>query len=170
MHVMDRSSTRASGLPHPSVPRRWGRSGVIALAVAALVAAPGLASAAPPCRVTVAGSLVFGTYDVFSATPLDTSVLVQLTCPAAQAPQVLISKGNSTTYAARELRAGTDALRYNLFLDPGFTRVWGDGTEGSSVWAPPKGNAQTTIWARVPGNQDAAAGAYSDTLVVTVFL
>lgn len=143
---------------------------MIALAVAALLAAPRQAAAAPPCRATIAGTLVFGVYDVFSPAPLDSSVRLVLTCAASQAPQVLISKGNSSTFAARELRAGSDVLRYNLYLDAARTRVWGDGTEGSLFWAPPRGNAQATIWARVPPLQDAAAGDYSDTLVVTVFL
>jgi spore coat protein U-like protein len=143
---------------------------VLALALASALVAPGITRAAPPCNVSVAGTLAFGTYDVFATTALDTSAILTLNCPAGGPTlYVTISKGNSASYAARELRSGSDVLRYNLFLDPGRTQVWGDGTEASSVWYPPKKNAQTTIWGRVPAAQDVAGGSYGDTLVITVF-
>ena len=48
---------------------------------------------------------------------------------------VHLSRGNSGTYAARELRSGVDALQYNLYVDlyvdPATLLVWGDGTLGS---------------------------------------
>ncbi len=80
-----------------------------------------------------------------------------------------LSKGNSLTYTPRELHSGTQVLQYNVFLDPGFTRIWGDGTGGTYVWDPGSKNAQLVAWARLPAGQDAAAGSYSDALVVTVF-
>ena len=162
MHVADRSRRRRR-----RAAARWS-SGVVALAVAAALLAPAPTRAAPPCNVSVSGSLAFGTYDVFSTTPLDTTALVTLTCPASNAPQVTISKGNSPSYTPRQLQSGTQALAYNLFLDPGHTQIWGDGTGGSLVWAPPKKNAQTTIWARIPPGQDVAPGSYGDDLVLTV--
>jgi spore coat protein U-like protein len=143
---------------------------VVALALASALVAPLPTRAAPPCSVTVAGNLLFGLYDPFSTAPLDTSVSVTLKCPASPAPTVAISKGNSATYTARELRSGSNVLQYNLYLDPGRMQVWGDGTEGSRVWAPPSKNAQTTIWGRIPAGQDVAGGSYGDTLVLTVFL
>ncbi len=49
--------------------------------------------------------------------------------------------------------------------------MWGDGTEGTVVLhESPKGNAQVTIYGRIPAGQDPAAASYSDTLVITVFL
>ena len=148
---------------------RWAH-GVVATALAALILAPGIAGAAPPCSVTLGGSIAFGTYDVFDPVPRDATVRLRLACPASNAPQVLISKGNSATYAAREMQSGGNVLRYNLYLDPARQQVWGDGTEGTGIFAPKNGNAQTNIYARIPAGQDAAAGAYSDSLVITVFL
>ena len=55
-------------------------------------------------------------------------------------------------------------------LDPARTVVWGDGTDGSSLFAAPEGNVQALVYARIPAGQDVAAGAYTDTLVVTIFL
>jgi spore coat protein U-like protein len=169
MHVMDRIELRRRDTEATArAARLW--LGVVALTLAAFLLPPAIARAAPPCGVTVSGDLLFGTYDVFSTAPLDTTATVRLTCPAARAPQVLIAKGNSSSFLARELWSGSEVLRYNLFLDPGRTQVWGDGTEGTAFFAPPKGNAQATIYARIPAGQDPAAGTYSDTLVITVFL
>jgi spore coat protein U-like protein len=142
--------------------------GVVAASTVAALLLPGLPRAAPPCNVNVSGSLAFGTYDGFSTTPLDTTAQLSLKCPASNAPQVWISKGNSATYTPRTLLSGTQALPYNVYLDPARTVIWGDGTGGTSVFAPPKGNAQTTIYGRIPAGQDVVPGMYTDDLVVTV--
>ena len=120
--------------------------------------------------MNVGGDILFGTYDVFAPTPLDTSVRLRLVCPKGQAPMVMISKGNSATYAPRTLVSGPLALPYNLFLDVARQVVWGDGTEGTSYWTAPGGTAQAQIYARIPAGQDAVAGDYSDSVVLTIFL
>lgn len=65
-------------------------------------------------------------------------------------------------------------LRYNLYLDPARTRVWGDGTAGS-VWrlaSPHPAFAHTRfvvpVYAAVTAAQNVPAGAYGDTIVVTL--
>lgn len=171
MHPPDHDRAAARGAHLPARARVGQlRAAVVAGAMAALIALPGAARAAPGCRVTILGDVGFGTYDPFSATPARATMRIRLDCPARTAPQIAISRGNSPTYAARELRSGRDALRYNLYVDPGHQLVWGDGSEGSRMPVAGSGSAEVTVYARIAPGQDVGPGAYTDTLVVTVFL
>jgi spore coat protein U-like protein len=66
----------------------------------------------------------------------------------------------------------SDQLRYNVYLDPAKTTVWGDGTQGTQFFSirNPSLRDRTTvpIYGRVPAGQDVGAGTYADTLVITV--
>lgn len=149
--------------------RRAPAALVVALALTGVSLAPRPTRAAPPCRVSVTGGFSFGTYDIFATAPLTTSVTVTLQCPASPAPTVTISKGNSSTYRPRTMHSGTQTLAYNVCLDPACTKVWGDGTEATVTWAPPKGNASAVAYGSIPAGQDAAAGSYSDALLITIY-
>jgi spore coat protein U-like protein len=51
--------------------------------------------------------------------------------------------------------------------------VWGDGTAGTATVVQPKvmrnkPPAAITIYGRIPAGQDVSAGAYGDTLTVTI--
>lgn len=140
-------------------------AGVLAL----LTAAPSLAHAAPTCRVAIHGDVAFGGYDVFSPAARHATMRIRVDCPQSAAPQIAISRGNSPTFGARELRSGNDVLRYNLYVDPGHRIVWGDGTEGTRVHGAASGNAEVTVYGRISPGQDVSPGSYSDSLVVTVF-
>lgn len=136
---------------------------------------PFTAAAAPSCSASVMTGLSFGAYDVFSAAPLTTTARIRLNCPKGQAPQITIGTGNnSTTFRARRLSGGTgaatDFLEYNVYQDAAMTVIWGDGTDGSSSFVSASGNAQLLLYGRIPAGQDVAAGTYTDTLTVTVFL
>jgi spore coat protein U-like protein len=171
VHAADQNG-RLLAARYRGKPRRGGhfRTWISALVVAAALLAPRAASAVPRCSVTISTDVLFGTYDVFATAPLDGLARLRLTCPQGVNPQITISKGNSATYAAREMRSGADVLRYNLYLDSAYQLIWGDGTEGSRAYTTPSGNAQIQIYARIPPGQDAPPGLYGDTLVVTVFL
>lgn len=142
---------------------------LVALAVAGLVP-PTPARAAPPCGVTVSGDISFGTYDVFSSAPRDSSGRIRLSCAKGTPVRITISTGMSQSYDPRTLVSGSEALRYNLFLDSAFQSIWGDGTGGSSVYATLGGNAQLTVYARVPAGQDVPSGSYADDLTITIVL
>jgi spore coat protein U-like protein len=122
----------------------------------------------------VASTLAFGRYDPTSAAPLDAATTIQYGCPPGQPVRISIDAGQSGTFAARELRNGGEVLRYNLFLDAARTTVWGDGTGGSSIGPLVRGIGQSVITAwvfgRIAAGQDAAPGAYGDTLRVTLQL
>jgi spore coat protein U-like protein len=136
--------------------------------------APGNASAAPQSTFLVASDLAFGAYDPLSAVPLDSTATIRYRCPPGQITRITLDAGASGSFAWRELRSGSEVLRYNLYLDAARTAVWGDGTGGSSSGP---GQTSTTggvttawVFARVPASQDVSAGVYSDLIRVTIEL
>lgn len=148
---------------------------------AALLAWTVDSTAATSCSMAV-GPVVFGTYDVFSASNLDTDTPVVVSCSRDGGPQnitvsITISPGaNGGSTAARKMKlgGGGDLLGYNLFQDAGRTVVWGavPGLDAQTRFlsVPNKSSAQlnTTIFARIPAGQEIATGSYSDTIFVTV--
>jgi spore coat protein U-like protein len=145
---------------------RWLRGALVAGLLAGMVFPRG-ASAVPVCSIDVSSDVVFGVYDVFALAPLTTTVALRMSCP--RGATVTISKGNAPTYDPRLMSNGTDVLQYNLFLDPGYASIWGDGTGGTRSYITATGNARATIYARIPAGQEVTPGVYSDSLVVTVF-
>jgi spore coat protein U-like protein len=119
----------------------------------------------------------FGNYDVFSTVPLDSTGFITISCSNPDGKPmpitVSISSGGSGSFNPRQMRlaGGTDRMNYYLFIDPSKTTIWGDNTGGTSTFAStivrnPTLNA--TIYGRIPAKQDLKAGAYSDSLLVTV--
>jgi spore coat protein U-like protein len=117
--------------------------------------------------------LVFGTYNVFSAAPVDSTGTVSYRCNGgARFLLVTITRGHSVTFQPRELRKGLESLSYNLFRDAARTSVWGDltdGTAGHHDANPPNNkDVNVTVYGRIPPAQDISAGSYSDTVTVVV--
>ena len=131
------------------------------------------ASVAANCLVT-ATDLVFGSYDGTVAKSASQNLKVR--CTNNLPYTVKLSSGGGS-FAQRLLSNGTDTLQYNLFIDAGFTSIWGDGT-GSTVNVPGVGAGMSatkekthTIFGSLPNsvaNQDAPVGNYTDTITVTV--
>ena len=117
--------------------------------------------------------VVFGTYNVFTAGPTDSTGTVVYTCNGgAKNIWITITAGSSGTFNTRQMVKGLERLGYNLFLNPPRTTVWGDMTGGSSVFtdANPPNNADlvATIYGRIPAGQDISAGAYSDVVALEI--
>lgn len=144
---------------------------VVLLAAAAL--APGGARAEPACIFGTSTALAFGTYDPLSSLPADSTSTLSYRCPRNPPPlRILIDRGLTGSYAARELRQGAEVLLYNVYLDAQRTIVWGDGTDGSRVgpMITTQGDGGTLsvyVFGRIPAGQDAVAGVYADTLRVS---
>jgi spore coat protein U-like protein len=140
-----------------------------------------LASGTVSCSVSASGP-VFGTYNQLSGTPAYANGQVQATCTllsgGAQKVNLAFSysTGASGRYALRSMLSGTNNLSYNLFYDAAYTQICGDGTGGSQTMnasllvnpGHPTQSATSTIYGRIPASQDVAAGAYADTIVVTI--
>jgi spore coat protein U-like protein len=127
------------------------------------------------CSVSTT-NINFGTYDVFSITPKDSTGTITVTCGSPPPPHVTITIGsspNSGGFIPRKLKptSGTDFLNYNLFTDASMTSVWGDGTGGTSTVSKvvtPGRPGIATVYGRIPAKQNVSVGTYSETLTVTV--
>ncbi len=148
-----------------------GRAFLVALA---LTAALTPAAAAPSsCTITTVSNVAFGTYNVFSGSPLDSAGIIRINCTKkAKSVTVDLTKGNAPTYSPRQMRKGAETLTYNLYLDAARTIVWGNGTGGTSQYGPTNPPDDTdidlTLYGRVPSGQDLSGGSYSDNITATV--
>lgn len=136
------------------------------------------------CSASTAG-LAFGPYNLLAPAPLASTATVQITCslqpedgPTQRvvASRIALSAGGSGTFSQRQMASGGDRLNYNVFTTNGYSTVWGDGSGGSATRfvaftlnpARPTRSQDLVGYGRVPALQNAAAGTYSDVLVVTV--
>ncbi len=120
--------------------------------------------------------VTFGSYDVFSANPLDIPGTITVSCNHSPPPIVTVSIGQSTNSGGFEPRAmklttGSELLYYNLYLDSSRATVWGDGsgntgTVSSKVFKSRPQNF--TVYGRLPSLQNAGVGSYSETVTVTI--
>ena len=158
-------------------------AGRLALLGALLLGAPG-AMAASDCSVSASG-VAFGVYDPTLATADDSTGSVVVTCtytgPGGSDTAnytVTLSTGMSGSYVPRKLAAGASRLNYNLFQDAGRTQVWGNASAGTTIITgslrvgPGNGNGTRTathvVYGRIPQQQDADTGNYTDSILVTL--
>ena len=142
-----------------------------------IVAASGNALASGPCSVS-ATAVNFGTYNPLSGTPDDAAGTVTFSCNVLVGLflswTVTLSTGNGGSYSPRLLSNGVSTLSYNLYTSAAHSSIWGDGTGVTAAV-----NDQVLliiglntfnypVYGRIPAGQDAAAGSYTDTIMVTV--
>jgi spore coat protein U-like protein len=143
------------------------------------------ARAATTCTLDTSGG-VFGSYDPTTNTTLTIIGSGSVTCTYIGTgfdASITLATGSSGSYAARTLVLGNQKLKYNIYLDPAHTEVFGNGTNGTyaitvcfagGTFSCPSGGStsgtklSTPVYAMLPGGQDVAAGSYTDTLVATV--
>ncbi|NWG39543.1 MAG: spore coat protein U domain-containing protein, partial [Hydrogenophilaceae bacterium] len=135
---------------------------------------------AASCSIT-SPTLNFGSYDPLAGTAKDNTAVLTVSCTRTVLPSEVVnytltsSIGNGPNYATRRMVSGIEILNYNVYRNAARTQIWGNGTGGSFVItgsfnlnnATPR-NRNHTLFGRIPQLQDAAAGAYGDTLVVTL--
>jgi len=171
--------TRAWAMSRGSILRH---AAACTLALAAMLAHPGAARAAPPsCTMSSAG-LAFGKYDPTSSVAVTASGSISFTCTytgTGFTAYLTISPGSSGNYLDRTLTFGSQSLNYNIYVNAADTEVFGGGTgNGSSgTWYyylcyPGAGQSGTQyvapMYGLLPAGQDVSAGLYSDTIVVTL--
>ncbi|HMG46647.1 MAG TPA: spore coat U domain-containing protein [Allosphingosinicella sp.] len=140
-----------------------------------LLAAPwAYAAAGAACTISATG-VAFGSYDPQSGSVVDGAGTINVGChPSDAAPTVSLSAGNSGTFAARTMLSGGNSLNYNLYTTSARNVVWGDGFGGSVTVTLSGGSVSggvrsytQSVFGRVPGSQNVAAGSYSDTITLT---
>ncbi len=143
------------------------------------------AQAGATCSVGIP-AINFGSYDTLApVAALPVTGLVSVECALAPAGrpqrvdyQIRLGKGASGTYTPRRMRragATADTLEYNLYLES-LGAIWGDGTNGTAVAGGtvmvtpgrPTRSRDHRLLGQIPPRQPVAAGAYQDTIIVTV--
>ena len=143
-----------------------GRSATTVAFVFLILAA---AASAASCSVSPQ-QLSLGRYDPFATAPQDAVTSIAISCDVETSVVIAIGPGNGD-YGARTMTGGAQALLYNLYIDPAHSRVWGDGTNGSSTVSSTAVATSTAIpvYARAPARQtQLKPGSYSDILWVSI--
>src|SRR5205823_13140073 len=125
------------------------------------------AARAASCQ-NLSAMLTFGPtpYNVYSATDTTQVGSISYKCPPPLSPVVSLSASANGAYRPRQMSSGANTLNYEIYFDAAMTSVWGVGADSKAV---PSGGRTSTIqmYGRVFAQQDAAVGAYSDTITVT---
>lgn len=128
------------------------------------------------CSVTTTG-VSFGSYDPLSQVDNGSTGTIRVVCTLilslAGSFTIDLSTGASGSYAQRSLKKGASTLAYNLFADSAYSQVWGNGTGGSTQVSQSFSallivDRTLTVYGRIPAGQNVSAGAYADTIIVTV--
>lgn len=155
------------------------RTSVLVVLVCSALALP--ARADTTCNAS-GTSLNFSSYDVFNTAPTDSQTVFVVTCTRTGGPKktdVEVALGPSLTsgsIANRQLQhAGTaDRMNYNLYREASRVSVWGSSSGVDTVvQSITLNNNQTinfsfTMFGRLFASQDVHAGAYSDSVLITL--
>jgi spore coat protein U-like protein len=147
----------------------------------AISAGLGLASPAWGCTLCSCSAsttgISFGGYDPTASAPRDGAGSVTLSCTGvislAGTIDIAISPGLSGDALARQMAQGSARLNYNLYTTASRTTIWGNGSSGTStVTATLNGllsfSQTVPVYGRIAAGQWLQAGAYADSLIVTI--
>ena len=117
--------------------------------------------------------VAFGSVDTLSASPVDATGSVSVTCTNGTGWTAAADAGGGSgaSFATRRMTYSGNTLNYTLYRDAARSQVWGDGSGSTfTVANTGSGSAQSfTVYGRVPGGQSTApAGGYNDTVNVTI--
>lgn len=161
--------------------RARSRSPRLYLGLAALAAAtsPSVSWALLESCTVSATTLPFGVYNPADASPTNGTGTITVSCSVILVGLLAswtlsLSPGSSGVYTTRRLSSGAATLNYNLYTTAARTTIWGNGSGSTGVVSDSRlllvGSSSTpyTLYGRIPALQNARAGAYSDSIVVTV--
>jgi spore coat protein U-like protein len=120
--------------------------------------------------IVAATPMAFGNYDPTSATATTSTSVISVTCTSAAPYNVGLDKGaNGSSVTARLLKVGANTLPYSLYSDASRTVNWGNTVGTDTVTGTGSGILQNvTVYGRIPAGATVPAGAYTDTVTVTV--
>jgi spore coat protein U-like protein len=154
---------------------------IFAVSLMAVLAPFSRAAVTVDCTAS-AGGIAFGIYNPLSAVANASTGTLQVTCNGSGNGKtqvtlnVTLSSGLSGTYASRKMFSGVNTLNYNIFWSTAYNQIIGDGSGGSvagsvgpfRVAAGGSNVVTETFYGLIPASQNAAPGAYSDIITVTV--
>jgi spore coat protein U-like protein len=128
------------------------------------------ASVTATCIVSTT-ALSFGSYT--GATAINTTGTILVTCTNSTTYNVGLNAGSASgaTVTTRKMQNGAALLNYNLCSDSSSCATnWGNTSGTDTVPGSGNGTQQTlTVYGVIPALQYPTPGAYSDTVVATVY-
>lgn len=128
------------------------------------------------CTINTAG-LNFGNYDpvvVNATTALQATAQINVVCTNGSAANITLDQGlnpaagSSAAAPLRQMISGATPLSYSLFQDAADTTTWGN-TAATGENLTGSGVSQAfTVFGVVPAGQNVPAGAYTDTVTMTI--
>lgn len=113
-------------------------------------------------------TLDFGTQGPLTAAVYNTSTIT-VTCTNGASYNVGLDGGGAANVNGRVMKNGTNTVSYQLYSDSGHNTVWGNTIGTDTVTSTGTGTQQTfTVYGEVPAQTTPPAGAYTDTVAVTV--
>lgn len=148
------------------------------LSLAATLLAPSAAQAAAVCTVSASG-VSFASFNPLAGQSASTNGTITVTCngnPGDSAAYTITLAAGLGSYSGRDMAAGSHGLAYNLYKDSGYTQIWGDGVTAGTYSTTDSMTLSSTsctrnyiVYARIASGQKMApAGAYHDSLLVTI--
>jgi len=131
------------------------------------------ATVQPFCSVTATNMSFGGSVGVLTSAVPATSTITA-TCTYGDSYTIALNKGTTSgaSFTTSRLMAGSGSatVQYQLYTNPTYSAVWGDGTSGTSTsGGTGTGSAQNyTVYGQVPPQPTPAPNTYSDTITVTV--
>lgn len=134
------------------------------------------------CTCSVSASTInFGVYNPFSATNLQNTGNVAVTCSALLVGlnvsyEISLNQGNGGSFNPRRMTNGISNLSYNLYTSSAYSTIWGTPTSGAGTGTVSDAyllnllsvTRNYTVYGRVPALQNVSPGSYTDTITVTV--
>lgn len=123
------------------------------------------------CSVNVSGTN-FGVY--YPTTYTQSSGEIVINCIVGIPYQIKLDAGMNSTNSGitRKMRStsGVSTLDYNLYRDPSYIEVWGDGIAGTYIVSGTGtgGTEFRKIYGLIPSDQNVADGVYTDAVNVLV--
>lgn len=145
---------------------------IACLLLVAFAQSPALAT----CTFTTITGPSFS-YDPLAGIRATSTGGITVNCDSTSATNVVISLdaglhsgGSANPWRAMLNSANSDTLHYNLYIDAGYTQIWGDGTNGTGTQSHAQnvGSWSYTIYAQVPSGENASGGTYNDTVTATM--
>ena len=156
--------------------------GAASVMAAALAASPAMAGTANGTMVVsatvlesctvVATPMLFGALTEVGSANVDSTATLTLTCTPNADFDIAMNDGANASSGQRRLKhsANAEFLNYNLYIDAGRSQPWGN-TAGTNTkpGTAPLGTSVHTVYGQIPaGVAGVSAGAYSDSVTVTV--
>lgn len=120
--------------------------------------------------VVAGGTILFGNYTPTANS--DNTGTLTVTCTTGTPYKIGLDAGlaSGATVTTRQMQLSGETLNYSLYRDSNRTLNWGQtpGTDTVDVLSATGLPVNHTVYGRIPSGQYVTAGAYADTVTVTV--